>query len=290
MNFKSILVGMLLFVGTSLNAQKRIAIESLPNLSDMYWENKESRIETNGHSIVANVSEPTADLYLPSGSTNPTAAIVIAPGGGFHLLSMNTVEDFAKWCIEHQMAALVLRYRIYPTGDDPQGEFAEKVRTDQAQMDRDLAPYIQLANADGLAAISYLRTNASQFNIDPEKIGIIGFSAGGTLAAAAALNYTDRSNRPDFSAPIYGAMHVLNLQSIPKQPMPLFIAVTSDDFFGFQNQSIELYQTWNLNKQDAELHIYENGGHGFGVQPQKTTSDLWLDNFLMWMQNHQLLN
>ncbi len=90
-------------------------------------------------------------------------------------------------------------------------------------------------------------------------------------------------SRPDFSAPIYAAMHVVDMSEMPEDPMPLFIAVTGDDVFGFQNQSLDLYSLWNEAGETAELHVYSQGGHGFGMRKQHLTSDHWIDQFEAWL-------
>jgi beta-glucosidase len=276
-------------VASNMEPSKVVTLSSKPASADMIWEGKE-RIqisEENNTSFVSNVSQPSLSVYLPESSKANGTALIIAPGGGFHFLSMkNEGSQLAAWCVENGIAAFVLKYRLVPTGENPMAEFGQKLQNGQEQMDREMAPYISLANADGLAAIEYVRNNAAEFNVTKDQIGIIGFSAGGTVAAAAGLEYTSEENRPDFFAPIYGALHVLNLQRIPLKPMPLFLAVASDDSFGFQTQSIELYKTWNNSKLPAELHIYEKGSHGFGMRKQNLPSDDWITDFKSWITDH----
>ena len=236
---------------------------------------------------VSNVSKPTLMAYLPEASKATGTAMIIAPGGGFHLLSIeNEGIHVAQWCAENGIAAFVLKYRLVPTGEDPDKEFSDKISKSQEKMDSDIAPYIALAKADALEAVAHVRTNATKYNVAADKIGIIGFSAGGTLAAAAGLEYTSETNRPDFIAPIYGALHVLDLAKMPVKPMPLFLAVTGDDVFGFQNQTMVLYKTWNAAKVPAEMHIYEKGGHGFGMRKQSLPSDQWIVAFDNWMKSN----
>lgn len=236
---------------------------------------------------LSNVSRPSLLAYLPEPSKATGTAIIIAPGGGFHLLSIaNEGTHVAEWFQQRGVAAFVLKYRLVPTGEDPNGEFMAKLSKGQAEMDREMDPYIQMAIQDALSALAYVRTHASDYKISPNKIGIVGFSAGGTLAGAAGLKYNSPSNRPDFIAPIYGALHVLDLKRLPESPMPLFMAVTSDDVFQFQKQSIELYQSWNNAKHPVELHLYEKGGHGFGMRQQGQASDQWIHAFVNWMNAH----
>ncbi len=240
--------------------------------------------------MVSNVSSPSLLVYRPEPGKENGTAVVIAPGGGFHLLSMdNEGTDVAEWLNGLGITAFVLKYRLVPTGEDPAGEFMAKVRAGAREMDREIAPYIELAKADGRAALEFVRAHAQEYNIDTDKVGIIGFSAGGTLAGAAALEYTSAANRPDFAAPIYGALQVLDLERLPESPMPLFLAVTSDDVFGFQGLSVRMYRTWNDGGHPAELHIYEKGGHGFGMRRQGLPSDAWTDAFRSWLELHGFL-
>lgn len=267
-------------------AQKTIELDSTP--TDIVWKKAESQYFSPSakSEIVANVSQPTLTAYLPDSSVANGTALIIAPGGGFHLLSINNEgTDVAKWCVGQGIAAFVLKYRLVPTSRDAAEEFFEKVQ-DRDKMDKDMAPVIALAKADGLAAVEYVRKHAETYHVNPHQIGIVGFSAGGTVAAAAAFEYTTAANRPDFSAPIYPALHVVNMEEMPDAPMPLFIAVTADDVFGFQVQSADLFKKWNKAGNPIEMHIYEKGGHGFGMLRQNLPSDNWVETFRDWLASH----
>lgn len=270
----------------SIAASEIITLKSTLASADMVWKGGErSPISPfDKEQIVSNVSVPTISAFFPVPEKANGTALIIAPGGGFHMLSIeNEGTKLAAWCVEHGITAFVLKYRLVPTGENPIKDFSDKFKKSQAEMDAEMAPYIKLANDDGLAAIAYVRENAAKLKINPSKIGIIGFSAGGTVAANAGLNYTSEMNRPDFFAPIYAAMHVVNLTKLPAKPMPLFMAVASNDMFGFQAQSIELYKTWNATKQSVELHIFEKGNHGFGMKKQGIPSDEWINTFGIWL-------
>jgi acetyl esterase/lipase len=270
-------------------AQEVIHLSSLPASSEMEWSGGERTTYSfwDRSAIVSNVSEPTLTAYFPEEAKSNGSALIIAPGGGFHGLSIeNEGTKVATWCTERGMAAFILKYRLVPTGKNPFQEFAEKMQKGNKHMQETMGPYIKLAKADGLAAIAHVRKHASDYNIDPDRIGILGFSAGGTVAAGAGLEYTHGENRPNFIAPIYGALHLFNLENLPADPMPLFMAVTGDDIFGLQNQSIELYKSWNAARLPAELHIYEKGAHGFGMRKQDLPSDAWIDAFGAWLETH----
>ncbi|GLU45389.1 alpha/beta hydrolase [Allomuricauda sp. NBRC 101325] len=286
------ILGIVLLVQTTF-AQEVIEIKSIPAPEDMVWEKSEQIIPTpNGdENIVANVSVPTLTVYLPSKEKANGTAMVIAPGGGFHMLAIdNEGTEVAKWCVEHGIAAFVLKYRLVPTSGDPVAEFRQKISTmGSEEMDKLITPLVKLSKADGLAAIKYVRENASEYNVQPNKIGIIGFSAGGSVAGAAAYEYTSAADRPDFAAPIYPALQVVDTSSLPDNPMPMFIAVTGDDFFGFQSLSIDAFQQWNNAKQPVELHMYEKGGHGFGMRKQGLPSDQWINAFGSWLDQHDFI-
>lgn len=272
-------------------SQKVIELKAVPAPADIVWKKAEAQkfLPDFNLEMVHNVSKPTLTAFLPDPAVANGTALVIAPGGGFHFLSINNEgNDVAKWCTKNGIAAFVLRYRLVPTGENPMAEFGQKVQQDQEKMDREMAPVIALANADGLAAIEYVRNHAAEYGVKPDRIGIMGFSAGGTVAAAAAFHHSEAS-RPDFSAPIYPALHVVDTSELPENPMPLFIAVTSDDVFGFQTQCTALYDQWNQAKQPIELHIYNNGGHGFGMRKQNLPSDRWIDAFSAWLDSFGFL-
>ncbi len=277
-------VALLLAQAGSVFSQKIIALSSIPAPADMVWKNpeKESFSPIFRTEIVANVSSPTMIAYLPAPDKANGTALIIAPGGGFHTLSINSEGiDVAKWCVENGIAAFVLKYRLVPTGADPVMEFLQKVQN-QKELDSSSASAIALAKADGLAAIEYVRTHAAEFGVKPNRIGIMGFSAGGTVAGSAAFEYT-AANRPDFAAPIYPAMHVVNTAKVPDDAPPLFVAVTGDDVFGFHTQCTALYNQWNAAGKKIELHIYPEGGHGFGMRKQNMITDNWIDRFGEWL-------
>ena len=110
----------------------------------------------------------------------------------------------------------------------------------------------------------------------------MGFSAGGTLAASTAFNYTEE-NKPNFVAPIYAFFPKNMIDTIPADAPPLFIAVAANDPLNLQPHSVDLFTAWNTAKKDAELHVFNQGSHGFGMRVQKTTSDNWLNIFTNWL-------
>jgi len=159
---------------------------------------------------------------------------------------------------------------------------------DTVRMKRVNDTIIPMVIADGRKAIEYVRTNAKTYGIDPNKIGIAGFSAGGTVAMGATLGYNE-TNKPNFSAPIYPYVAYFKNMVVPADAPPLFIAVATDDFFGFAPDCTNLYNTWIKAKKSAELHIYSKGGHGFGMQVHNIAADGWIERFGDWLKDLGML-
>ena len=291
MNKSTILL--LTFLGSFCQgfSQKVIDLSSIPTPPGIVWNTPERQYHSQiwNTEVVTNVSKPTLTVYLPDPSVANGTALVFAPGGGYMALSINSEgAGVADWCVAHGITAFVLKYRIAPTGEDGVAEFMQGVG-DREKFMKTVGPIIPLTIADGKAAIEYVRSHAAEYGVKPNQIGIMGFSAGGTVVGGAVYDHT-AANRPDFAAPIYSALGPMGETKVPEDAMPLFIAVTSDDTFGFQKQSTELFTQWNTAGKPVELHIYEKGGHGFGAKKQGLPSDKWLDTFGEWLGNHGWLN
>ncbi|MEO8852684.1 MAG: alpha/beta hydrolase, partial [Ginsengibacter sp.] len=164
--------------------------------------------------------------------------------------------------------------------DNPGQELMDNMK--KPDFGEKITPIIPLSIADGRAAIQYVRTRAAEYGIDPQKIGIMGFSAGGTVAASTAFNYTPE-NRPDFVAPIYAFMPPSMQGTVTADAPLLFVAAATDDGLGLTPQSVALYSKWLAAKKLCEMHIYEKGGHGFGMKKQDIPTDTWIDRFGDWL-------
>jgi lysophospholipase L1-like esterase/dienelactone hydrolase len=234
--------------------------------------------------VVYNVVQPTITAYLPPKELATGTAIVIAPGGAFHTLSINSEGiDVAKWLNTKGIAAFVLKYRVaHCVTDDPVKETMGKMG-DFKKLDEENAPIVPLAMADGLTAVQYVRDHAKELDIDPNKIGFMGFSAGGTLTMSVVYNATDE-NRPNFVAPIYAYEPAVIGSTPPSVKTPIFVAVAGDDQLGMMPMSINIYKKWFDAKHPAELHIYEKGGHGFGMRKQNLPTDTWYERFGEWLK------
>ncbi len=232
--------------------------------------------------VVTNVTKPILTVYKPSAESRNGTGVVICPGGGFMALSINSEGiDVAKYLTARGVTAFVLKYRLAHTGEDATKEFMA-LYADRPKFMETVGKVIPLAVADGLAAMTYVRQHASEWGVSPDRIGIIGFSAGGRVTGGVAFNYSPDS-RPAFVAPIYAGGEWKDL-AVPADAPPMFIAAATDDSLGLAPVSIALYEKWTGAKKPAELHMYAKGGHGFGMKKQNLPTDHWIDRFADWLE------
>ena len=260
-----------------------------PGSESWNWSEKENFSKLFNTQVVFNVVDPSIMVYqAPTAIANGTA-VIIAPGGGFQALSINSEGvDVAKWLNARGVTAFVLKYRLAKSNtDDPAKEMMEKVGN-PSKMEAENAVVMKLAMKDGQTAVQYVRTHSKDFGIDPKKIGLMGFSAGGTVAMSVVYN-SDESSLPDFVAPIYAYAPMSIGTSVPTKNMPAFIAVASDDQMQLVPHSLDIYSRWQALKQPAELHVYEKGGHGFGMKKLQMPTDKWIDDFGDWLLQRGLI-
>jgi acetyl esterase/lipase len=233
--------------------------------------------------VVSNVTKPSLLVFKPTAAANGSA-IIVCPGGGFMALSITSEGiDVAKWLAARGVTAFVLKYRLAHTGEDATTEFTTAFH-DREKFEQVVRTVVPLSVADGLAAMAYVRQHAAEFGVAPERVGIIGFSAGGTVTAAVALHYGPET-RPAFVAPIYPAALALRNDAVPGDAPPMFLAAATDDQLGLAPDSVSLYNQWTGAHKSAELHMYAKGGHGFGMRKQGTPSDEWIDRFGDWLES-----
>jgi acetyl esterase/lipase len=233
--------------------------------------------------VVTNVTKPTLTVYKPAPGTENGTAIIVCPGGGFMALSINSEGiDVAKYLAAKGVTAFVLKYRIAHTGEDATQEFMDLYK-DRPKFLETIHNIVPLSIADGLASVTYVRKHASEWGISPDCVGIIGFSAGGSVAAGVAFEYTPDS-RPAFVAAIYPGAGRFKDAMVPADAPPIFIAAATDDNLGLAPDSIALYQKWTAAQKPAELHMYEKGGHGFGMHQNNIPTDHWIDRFADWLE------
>jgi acetyl esterase/lipase len=237
--------------------------------------------------VVRNVTRPTLTPILPAKGKGNGAAIIVAPGGGFVVLSIaNEGYDVAHWLADRGIAAFVLKYRVNPSPADEQefADFGRHVLMPHPGGGPTVLPNSDLAVADGQEAVRMVRGHAAQWGVDPKRVGMVGFSAGAMTVLQVALKNAPDA-RPDFIAPIYGPMSTVD---VPPNAPPMFVARAADDpLLGLSD--FGLIDAWKKAGAPFELHVYEHGGHGFGASHHGTTSDLWLEEFYAWLKSRGTL-
>jgi acetyl esterase/lipase len=259
----------------------RLYKDKAPGSENWTWDEKEKYYGKSR--IIYNVTVPTLTVFSPEKTIANGTSVIICPGGAFHILSIdNEGIEVAKWLNSKGVTAFVLKYRLVMSETDDPFKELFPLMGNFKKLDSINAPVVPLAIQDGLNAIKYVREHAEEFAIDKHRIGIMGFSAGGTLVLGATLNSTPE-NRPDFIAPIYPYTGAINVTNIPKDEPPAFIAAASDDQLGFATSIATLYIDWIAAGNIAELHIYSKGGHGFGISKQGLPVDNWYERFGEWL-------
>lgn len=263
-------------------AEKTVRLYDGPAPGSESWRQKEKESTRNSWQtrVVFNVTDPTLTVLLPEPEKSVGTGVVICPGGGFHALSIDSEGlDVARWLNARGVACFVLKYRLVECQtDDPTTEIMTRRNLDEV-----VAPVVKLAMADGLAAIQHVRSHAAEYGVRPDRIGIMGFSAGGTVVASVLHNYT-RESRPDFAAPIYLQYDWAPRHGVPADGPPVFILAATDDPLGLAPHSVKLYQDWTQARKSAELHLLAKGGHGFGMRKQNLPSDRWIESFAVWLE------
>ncbi len=270
-----------LCTSTLVLAQSTIALPYEKNPS-VTWEGSEKDYfsEIWQNQVVTNVSVPTMEIFKPE-KPNGTS-VIVAPGGGLYALSIKSEgTDVAKWLNEKGITAFVLKYRLVPTGEDGVAEITEEGSTNPQRIGERVTPVLPLSIADGLSAVSYVRSNAENLGLQPDKIGFMGFSAGGAVTMGVTFNSTDE-NRPDFIVPVYPWMTVIPSYEVPEDAPPMLVICASDDPLGLAKDSANLYLAWLNEDQSVGLHMYAKGGHGFGMKRQGLASDNWISQFYSW--------
>ncbi|HAF42818.1 MAG TPA: alpha/beta hydrolase [Sphingobium sp.] len=237
--------------------------------------------------MVRNVIRPTITPYLPAPGKATGAAVIVAPGGAFLSLSMTGEgSDVARWLADHGVAAFVLKYRLNETPRDDRAFLGVMGARFGAAAKGDVVEEIRepRATQDALAALALVRARSAAFQVDPARVGMIGFSAGAMATLRAVLDGRGAA-RPAFMGYIYGPMAPL---SVPADAPPMFAAIAMDDGL-FARQNFGLVEAWRQAKRPVELHAYERGDHGFGAGKPGTTTMGLLPQFLSWMNMRGLL-
>jgi len=235
------------------------------------WTQKERTIEnTPVGTVIFNVVTPTLTVYLLERSKTTGTGVIIAPGGAFVALAISLeANDVARRLQEKGIAAFVLKYRI----PEKRGEGIP------ANMDMDKAGKFDIA--DGIWALKVVRQHFAEWGVAPQRIGFIGFSARAMVASVALLK-KDAALRPDFAAMIYGAPFG-RMPDIPAKLPPMFMAWAQDDAVALKPK-VKFYDVLKSAGHKPEVHIFNSGGHGFGMKKQGTSSDHWFNEFYYWLE------
>ncbi len=256
-----------------------------------------SEAPTKDAKWITNVTKPTATVFRPAREKNTGAAIIIYPGGGYWNLAWDLEgEEVAAWLNTLGVTGFVLKYRVPRRPDQPE---------------RLPAPGPLL---DAQRAVSLVRSRATEWAIKTNRIGILGFSAGGHLAVAAATHFDQRayepideidkvSCRPDFAVAVYPGYFIEQQPAgveinknvlapyirIPKETPPVFLVHASDDPIAGAENSVLMYLALKRASVATELHVYAHGGHGFGVRKSSLPCSTWTDRCVAWLQNQGML-
>ena len=235
------------------------------------WTQKELTVaDTPIGTVVLNVVTPTLTAYLPDKAKATGSGVIIAPGGAFVALAIDLEgNDVARWLQQRGIAAFVLKYRMM----EKKGEGIP------AGMNMDEAGKFGIA--DGIQAIKVVRQHATEWGVAPDRIGFIGFSAGAMVASGTLLQ-SEASARPNLAAMIYGGPFGV-MPAIPAKLPPMFMAWAQDDPLTLVPVN-KFYDALKAAGHKPEAHIFANGGHGFGMRKQGTSSDRWIDAFYYWLE------
>jgi acetyl esterase/lipase len=297
MNRSAILVALLTLLSLAvpkLRADKPLVLDVWPGKvpgengkvgKEMFLEGKPGEKSVKR---LTNVSKPTITVYRPAKDKDTGAAVLICPGGGYQILAWDLEgEEVAAWLNSLGVTGIVLKYRVPRRPDQP----------------KDKPPIGPLQDAQ--RALSLVRSKAKDWNLDPNRIGILGFSAGGHLAAETSTNFKKRaykamddtdkvSCRPDFAVLVYPAYLVVKDKElapeikVDKNSPPTFFAHASDDPIKPEN-SVFMYLALKRAKVPAELHIYTSGGHGFGLRASKHPCSTWPKRCADWLRTQGFL-
>jgi acetyl esterase/lipase len=248
--------------------------------------------------MLRNVSRATLSVYRPAPGQAHGGGVIVCPGGGWRILAWeHEGTQVAEWFAARGYTAFLLKYRLSATPEDPAhfaaqmarmtGSLAEpltaaKAPTAMGQIIGDEAQLYarEIAADDGRRALELVREHAADYGLSPDRIGMIGFSAGAFLVVDVAMD--PQGPPPAFVAPIYGGE--TRGRAMPPDAPPLFTVVAHDDRLLFH--MVEgLYLDWSAADRSAELHVFARGAHGFGMVRQGLPSDRWIDLLSAWLDD-----
>lgn len=245
---------------------------------------------TESTKMLTNVTKPTITIYRPATAPENGTAMLICPGGGYwNLYWQLEGEEVAAWLSSHGMTGIILKYRVPRRADEPKGEPARRPLQDAQR------------------AVSLVRSKSEEWGIDPQRIGMVGFSAGGHLAIATATSFEERayvpiddideiSCRPDFAVAVYSGYLKAKEQDelapglkVPAGTPPVFLAHGGEDIISSPEHSLFMYLALKRAGVPAELHIYASTAHDFGVRQTDHPYSTWTDSCVRWLRHQGLL-
>lgn len=300
----TLFLGIFLFMfSTDLQAQSKTVKlwpDKVPGATKekSYWPKPDEQ-----ERCISKISDPEMEVFLPPKEKANGSAVLIFPGGGYQVVCLHHEGyDLAKWFADRGVAGIVLKYRL---------------PSDEIMKNKTIGPL-----QDAQEAMRVIRRNAAEWNINPEKIGVMGFSAGGHLASTLSTHYNEKvyeskdniSARPNFSVLIYPVIsfnesfthmgsrinllgnnpeakmveHFSNELQVKQDTPPAFLVHSSDDEAVPVANSLRYFEALQKNKVPAEMHIYEKGGHGYGMG-EGGTENAWPAALLQWMKAHNWL-
>lgn len=245
---------------------------------------------TESTKMLTNVTKPSIAVYRPTKEMDTQTAMLICPGGGYWDLYWQLEgEEVAAWLNSHGMTGMILKYRVPRRSDEPKSKPARRPLQDAQR------------------AVSLVRSRAGEWGIHPQRIGMVGFSAGGHLAIKTATSFDQRtyapiddvdevSCRPDFAVAAYSGYLKAKEKdelapglSIPAGTPPIFLAHGGDDIVSSPEHSVFMYIALKRAGIPAELHIYASTAHDFGVRKTKHPYSTWTDSCVKWLRHQGLL-
>lgn len=232
-----------------------------------------------GQVWVRNVSRPSLFRIKPKAGRDNGRAVIIVPGGGYSFVS---IESEGFWVAERLAAAgytaFVLKYRPRLTPEAPEA-FMRQLMAEWAGYSEQPALDHPPAVEDLAMAISHVRERGEEWGLDGNRIGVIGFSAG-SHSAIRLLEEYDEARALHNLALIYPPS---SADMVPKVHPDMFMAIATDDFL-FHRETLNWVWNWHEAGGSVDFHLYAGGSHGFGMRPQGTTSDLWIEQYLLWLE------
>lgn len=313
---KKVLMAMTVFMSAVLTgmAQKmpaKLGNESVINLYDKVEKSgvEEKTIMMGDNAAIVNVSNPTMTVYLPDKSKDNGSTMLVCPGGGFLMLSWDTEGTLvAKELVKRGFTVFLLKYRLNPMLKD-NGKSVDngtevglgvmkfimgdkkdpkEIANGEGPLMSDRAlntPGTQLAMADATQAMTLIKGNAKKWGLNPDKVGIMGFSAGSLISMYIAQNHTE-SSRPAFVGAIYTGW-TPDVKA-PEDAAPLFLCSPVNDVFT-PDEQLNIYKAWRLAKKPVEVHNYWKAEHGYGATHTGNSVDNWIDQMCDFMKDVDLI-